>query len=359
MSLLGYLMALLNVIAAGAFLYLAVMDYSIRQAWSYAVYRYDLALNGMPVDKEDRDEKGQPRYLNMNDKLRDELTGKSDIETQEDALEARHKEILLNRIEDPNVKSSYGDPRRAGEKVPKYVEVLLPLARDAVEREALLNQLGARDFTKLAQQFDDYFAKAKAYKDRDEKRRAIARLLVVLVDALPTDDEKKQRSEDAKKPPNQRSDPTLDPTYQKMLGAVGTRAVAAALDEQAHALLEMATDVKVGRDDTRRRFADTHDAMLRELELLEDRLQSERDQLAAKLKAASQAESLRDAQKKAKEKIEAELEKQRAVTAALLDRLTEKQNDLFMVRVRLRDANRINQQLEADIRTLERRAAKR
>src|SRR5215813_8232589 len=188
MSLLGYFVAVLNVLAAGAFLYLAMMDYSVRQAWSYAVYRYDLALNGMPVDKEDRDEKGQPRYLNLNDDLRKELTGSDKIETQEDALVARQKEIQ-NRIDDPNIKAGLGDPRRAGEKGPKYVEVLLPLARDAVEREALLNQLGARDFTKLAQQFDKYFADARAQdaraqKDREEKRRAIARLLVALVDAL-------------------------------------------------------------------------------------------------------------------------------------------------------------------------------
>jgi len=358
MSLLGYLMAVLNLLAAGAFLYLAVMDYSIRQAWSYAVYRYDPALDGLPVDKEDRDEKGQPRYLNMNDALRVELTGSDTIKTQEDALEARHKEIQ-NRIDDPNIKAGFGDPRRAGEKVPKYVEVLLPLARDAVEREALLNQLGARDFTKLAEQFDASFAKAKAQKDPDEKRHAIARLLVALVDALPTDDEKKQRIEDAKKPPNQRPDPTADPNYQKMLGAVGARAVAAALDEQADALLRMATDVRVGRDDARRRFADTHDARLRELEVLADRLQAERDQLEAKQKAASQAESLAEAQKKQNEKVEAELKEQRAVTAALLNRLTEKQNELFLVRVRLRDANRINQKLEADIRTLERSAARR
>src|SRR2546423_1558806 len=146
MTLFGYFMALLNVIAAGAFLYLALMDYGVRQAWSYAVYRYDFALNGIPVDMTEPDEKGEPRYLNMDD-------------------------------------------------------------------------------------------------------------------ALPTEDEKKQRIEDAKKQPKERADPTADPNYQKMLGVLGTRAVAAALDEQAHALLDMATNVKVARDEARRRFADTHDGM--------------------------------------------------------------------------------------------------
>jgi hypothetical protein len=352
MTLVGYLLAVLNVIAAGAFLYLSMMDYGVRQAWSYAVYRYELALDGLPVDQEDRDEKGQPRYLNMNDELRRELTGSDKIETQEDGLEARRAEIQ-QRIDDPSIKSSLP---LAGDKLPKYVEVLLPLARNAVEREALL---AAREPTPLAARFNDYFDKAKRHKDRDEKRRAIARLLVAFVDVLPTEDEKKQRQADASKPPKERSDPTADRIYQQMLGVVGTKAAAAALDEQAHALLEMATDVQVGRDDARRRFADRHDARLRELEALEERLLFERDQLEAKNKAALRAEALAAAQKKEKERIEKELSDQRVLTAAQLERLTEKQNELFKVRVLLRDANRINQKLEEDIRSLERNAAKR
>src|SRR5215470_10658476 len=127
MSILGYFVAGLNIIAAGAFLYLAAMDYSVRQAWSYALYRYELASNGMPVDKTETDEHGRPKYLNMNDDLRTELAGNKDILTQEDALDARRREIQA-KIDDSNIKSSLPlpDPRLAAEKVPKYVEVLLP-----------------------------------------------------------------------------------------------------------------------------------------------------------------------------------------------------------------------------------------
>jgi hypothetical protein len=352
MTLVGYLLAVLNLLAAGAFLYLALLDYGVRQTWSYAVYRYELALSGLPVDKEDRDEKGQPRYLNMNDDLRRELTGSDKIETQEDALEARRAEIQ-RRIDDPSIKSSLP---LAGDKLPKYVELLLPLARDVPEREALWS---ARDPNQLADQLHKYFDKAKATKDRDEKRHAIARLLVAFVDALPNDDEKTQRKAEASKPIKERADPTADRTYQQMLGVVGTRAAAIALDEQAQALLDMSIDLQVSRDEARRRFADAHDARLRELEILDGRLLVERDLLEAKKKAAMQAETLAAAQKKEKDKLEKELNDQRAITAAQLDRLTEKQNELFKVRVLLRDANRINQQLEQDIRSLERKTAKR
>src|SRR5215471_6114361 len=211
MSVFGYFVAGLNIIAAGAFLYLAAMDYSVRQAWAYTLYRYELAQNGMPVDQTETDEHGRPKYLNMNDDLRIELAGSKDILTQDDALEARRRDIQA-KIDNPDIKSSLVDQRLAGEKVPKYVEVLLPLARNAKEREYLALQLPQKDPNKLAQQFNEHFDRAKGQKDRDEKRRAIAHLLVALVDVLPTEEEKNQRREDAKKPAAQRSDPTANPT---------------------------------------------------------------------------------------------------------------------------------------------------
>src|SRR5262249_22294807 len=143
----------------------------------------------------------------------------------------------------------------------------------------------------LAAQFNALFDDAKKKKDRDEKRQAIARLLVAFVDALPNEEEKKQRQA------KDRPDPTADLTYQRMLGVVGTKAAAVALDEQAQALYEMAGNVRVARDEARLRFADLHDDKLRELEHLEERLQAERDLLAEKQKAAAKADVLAKSQK--------------------------------------------------------------
>ena len=65
MSLLGKILAVLNVVAAIAFAYLAVSDWAQRRSWVYATYRLDLTLHGLPVDETDVDVAGLPQ----NDKL--------------------------------------------------------------------------------------------------------------------------------------------------------------------------------------------------------------------------------------------------------------------------------------------------
>src|SRR6185312_5950103 len=43
----------LNWIAAGAFVYLLVMDYQVRQQWTYAVFRNYLTIWGLPLADEE------------------------------------------------------------------------------------------------------------------------------------------------------------------------------------------------------------------------------------------------------------------------------------------------------------------
>lgn len=46
-------LAVLNFLAAGGFVYLATIDWNMRQAWSYEVFRQELALHGLPADETD------------------------------------------------------------------------------------------------------------------------------------------------------------------------------------------------------------------------------------------------------------------------------------------------------------------
>jgi hypothetical protein len=46
-------LAFLNIIAAGGFVYLAAIDWNMRQAWSYEVFRQEVLLNGLPADQAD------------------------------------------------------------------------------------------------------------------------------------------------------------------------------------------------------------------------------------------------------------------------------------------------------------------
>ena len=248
MSLLGKILAVLNILAAGAYLYLADMDYGLRRAWSYAVFRYDVALQGMPVDKEDRDVNGRPRYLNMNETLARELVGNAKDFTQEDVLQGRRSEIQ-NKIEGDSVK---------GTKYEKYIDVLVALAATAAEREDLLaykypeallptavspgeraelekrkTKKAKQDYADFAERFNAHFDNALKLTDREGKRAAIARLLVRLIGVLPTEEEKTQRTADLNKPAEQRADPTADPDYRKGINTIGTRQMARTLDLQA------------------------------------------------------------------------------------------------------------------------------
>src|SRR4051812_915078 len=55
MSLLGKVLALLNVVAAVGFFYLATADRAKRQSWAYAVYRHQLAIDGLPLESGETD----------------------------------------------------------------------------------------------------------------------------------------------------------------------------------------------------------------------------------------------------------------------------------------------------------------
>lgn len=51
--LLAVVLIFLNIVAALGFTFLLVMDYSKRQAWSYAVFKHDLGLMGLPLKEEE------------------------------------------------------------------------------------------------------------------------------------------------------------------------------------------------------------------------------------------------------------------------------------------------------------------
>jgi hypothetical protein len=339
MSLFGKVLAVLNIAAAGAFLYLAAMSYGTRQAWSYANFRYDIALKGLPVDKQDSDAKGRPRHLDVNEALARELTGKPNLVTQEDAVQDLRSSIQ-NKIEDANIK---------GTKVDKYVEVLLPLAQTAAEREALLNYRNNRanqDYAKLAEHFNAVFDKALQTKDRDGKRAAIARIMVNLLGVLPTEEEKKQRAD-------KKADPTADPAFRRTLNIIGSRALARALDIQARELTDLTQDVVASRNSERLHFIEQHQSLLNTIIDQDHRHREVSDQLAdKKAQVAIQAKRANDQEDLVK-KVKAEHDKAQADTAKQLERLAAQQQRLFEVRVRLRDANRINQEMELLVRKLE------
>src|SRR5436305_12465925 len=62
MSLFGKVLAFLNVLGVLGLAALASMDYARRQAWAYAVFRHDLVVDGLPLDRQATDDQGRPLY---------------------------------------------------------------------------------------------------------------------------------------------------------------------------------------------------------------------------------------------------------------------------------------------------------
>jgi hypothetical protein len=54
LSILTIVLIFFNWIAAGAFVYLLFMDYRVRQEWSYAVFRNQLAVWGLPLEDDEQ-----------------------------------------------------------------------------------------------------------------------------------------------------------------------------------------------------------------------------------------------------------------------------------------------------------------
>src|SRR5437660_1241166 len=98
MSLLGKILAVVNILAAIGFIYMAASDYGKRQQWSYAVYRHDLAIDGLPLDEKEMDVDGVPRVKNVNQATQTDMfqgmgtpvtTQLKEVEGVQNALRAR------------------------------------------------------------------------------------------------------------------------------------------------------------------------------------------------------------------------------------------------------------------------------
>jgi len=404
MTFFGKFLAVLNLGALCGFLYLAVVDFQMRQAWAYANFRWDLALDGFPVDEEEPDARNRLRHLNLNDALCEELVGGPKINTLEKFLDLR-KEQLLDRVD-----------KQKGSKSDKLVEILVTFAPTAADREQVLSlkttsypaldasgQLDVlttlvrpeqdrkrleamkkeRKAPRLEEELrallDDRIKMLKELplapvkKDQLGKKQAIARALLGFLDVLPTDEEKKQQAVERSRPPEQRSDPAKDKTYKATLNALGLRQLTQSLESQGREVLTMATHSAASRQRERVNFAYEHQELINLLIERQHQLQDRKDLLATKIGQAQVQETHAKAQEDLRDEKKKELNDLRAETRAGrkdakgqlvrdkrgfairpgLEHLEDEIARVYRLRLRLRDANRINQEMEAEIRKLE------
>src|SRR5437870_3053424 len=110
MSAFGKVLAVLNIIAVGAFLFIAAMDYSRFKNWTYAIASVDRKLEGEPVDKNDIDVEGNVKSQDLDDytlKTLPQLSGKPLTEQEAEVKDVERK--LRGKVESAEAIEVSGD----------------------------------------------------------------------------------------------------------------------------------------------------------------------------------------------------------------------------------------------------------
>lgn len=168
MSLLGKILAIANVVAALIFFILATLDLGASRKPAYAAFQHDLAIEGLPIDDQDTDEAGRVRVYDLGDKTLAThfgTAGGQPVKTQLAEVE-RVKNLLKGQVD---------RAENSDAKVKALSRALIPLARTADRREALIRlrdgrDVGARQMAALANgRWNDFYQKVEQKLDGENK----------------------------------------------------------------------------------------------------------------------------------------------------------------------------------------------
>jgi hypothetical protein len=331
MSTLGKVLAILNVVAAIAFLVLAGLDYGKRQAWTFAVLQEDFILRGLPVDETEKNAEGRALVDLVSKRMQDQLfTGLSDpVKTQRAEADKRRK-ALLARIEEA------ADPAAKKQVIASAV---VPLARSWGQREELQQKIRDPNVSVDSLLATDgpleiAFKEALEGKTADdqglafaERRQAIAHLLYNLSD----------------NPDDQR----------RTLAVVGIRDYVHAVDAQATALRNMAPQIEHAMAADLAAFEVEHKDLIQQIVVLADRIRHLEDILQKQTLLAQEHTTLVTARKADVQRVSGEIEDAKKATNVALQGQSALEDALFKARSAIAAAAEKNQQLLQKIDAIE------
>jgi chromosome segregation ATPase len=333
MAMFGKVLAVLNVLAAIAFLVLAGMDYSQRQNWAHAHFRGEIAIHGLPVDSSDDTGvlPGRTVSSQLGERALQELLRGSQggvVKTQTDEVDRQ-----LGRIGAEITGAADIDAKRAA--LAKY---LLPLATRGDERDLLIQNLrnlkDENGVTDLTGDLRGYFQRAVSPKkptgeDRDlqDRRRSIADVLYN-IDSSP---EGRTRTQTV----------------------VGMSEYIGAADRQFANLRTMSQRLRTAIADEQTIFVRAYQAVLPDLSRLADQLKTYEGKLTEQQEEVQRHTVLRNARQAEKQDLEQRIQKAKQDVAAETAALDALQRRLFELEQDFAKLQAGNQRLEAEIRAKE------
>jgi hypothetical protein len=336
MSLIGKIFAVLNILAAVAFVVVAGMDWGQRQRWAYAVYRHDLFVEGLPIDAQEPGPDGTPRVSKLTDATLAAILpgGTGDrVKTQEE--EARQvQKLVKDKIDSPEV------PGTRSQKVARYVR---PLARTADERNELTalmtapqnDEAAVKWEKRLAEEFEGVRDTRLAAQQRKDQA---ARLIFLLRESL---------HEDAN------TDFFASPAYKRFVNVVGLSGAAKAADDQSLVLQQMTEEAINAHAAERADFLNRLDQTVYDATQLSDAEERQRGVLKTKDEEVATAKALVDKRKVEIDDLMKLLGKLRQTTAEKLADQARAEQEVMERLIDLRDTGKKNQDLEKEIRRLE------
>jgi predicted NAD-dependent protein-ADP-ribosyltransferase YbiA (DUF1768 family) len=333
MSILGKVLALLNVVAAIAFVCVAGLDYGKRQAWTFAVQQQDFILNGLPVDDKEKDVEGRTLVdLIGNDMQKRLFTGlQQPVKTQVKEVEQRQKAVRAE-ID--------GQPDAAAKKT-ALENALLPLARTWGQRDEWRRKIRdpKADVDALLAPdglFETAFRQAVQGKTGteeekelgpDERRHAIAHVLCNL----------------SAKPDDQR----------RALAVVGLKAYTAEVDSQATALANMVPEIQRALDEDLVAFEREHGDLIRQIVALAGRVRELQTTLQEQTLLKQEHATLVAARQADVQNVRAEIAQATKATEIALQAQNRLEQALFQTREAIKAAADKNQHLLRQITTAE------
>jgi hypothetical protein len=344
MSLFGKILAILNVVAAIGFIYMAASDYSKRQQWSYAVFRHDLAMNGLPVDENQKDVDGNQIFKNLNQATLTDVfqqAGGQPVKTQLEEVNKKKSEVIGKIDAEPMTVPNilYPEPPTITLETPaqKRAWYLLPFARTITDRDPLLYQIYNPKEEKVpAEALEQLFNDALARNSAGDKQQAIADLLLGLLEPGEGD-----------------SGMFGTQAFNRYLTIVGRKAAATALDNQAAMMAQLVHETNDALAAGRAAFAAAHaQGVMRNLDILAV-LQKEKETLELQRnQTARQKDLVADRDRQIKD-LQGKLANAQKTTRANLAEQEKLQHAFLEAERKLRDANNKNQGLEQEIKKLE------
>lgn len=331
MSLLGKILAVFNVLAAIAFFTIGAMDYTHRSQWSYSHFRHQLALHGMPVDKNDDAWRLSGRTI-KNDLTENSLkdifqpVGGDPSITQVEEL-AKLQAAIQNEINQaPDI-----DAKRA-----VLARYLIPIQKTGEDREKIRADLAAAKTTAeiealwntLAATFDD------AKKENGNTKRDLLTRRQIIADLLYNI-----------RPDNQ--------WHARVQTVVGLDQYSQAADRQADRLSKMSQRMRDAIADERTQFVNSYLVLIPELENLSKELKRYDERLAEQKSLLNRYTAMKNARSAEVAELNQKIQDATRIVAAETAALHSLEARLFAVQKQIATAQAENQKLERDIRANE------